>query len=93
MFYLKDITSQEIFGLALVFTVPSVIGYLFGRHIHRTRIGFLLAILWIPSCLLFCPPTARAAIVGITLLSFLPIIISFTVGVARKPLNEHDRNV
>ena len=84
MFYLKDITVQEVFGLAVVFIVPSIIGYLLGRHIRRTWLGLLLAIFWIPSLLLFCPVGARAGIVGITMLSFFPILISFTVGAARR---------
>ena len=92
MHFIAGITLPEFFGLVCVLIVPSTIAYLLGRRFSRIWLGLLLAILWLPALLFFCPPAARATIFGATLLSFIPIVISFTCGVARRPLNSNDRN-
>ena len=92
MHFFDDITGSEAFALAGILLVPSVIAYLLGQRCSRTWLGLLVAILWLPSLLLFCGPAARATIFGATLLSFFPAIIAFTCGVARRPLKAHDRS-
>jgi hypothetical protein len=88
--HFMDITRSEVIALTVVLILPAGIAFFLGRRCPRTWLGFLIAIFWIPSLLIVCPPGARATIVGAALWSFVPIIIGFFCGVMRRPLKPHD---
>jgi hypothetical protein len=80
-----DITFGEIPGLIVVLVVAGAIGYLLGRHCSQGLLGFTLAVLWLPLLPAVAHPTVRATVFGAILISFVPIVIAFTFGRARRP--------
>jgi hypothetical protein len=89
---MSDITMQEVLLLVGACAVPSILAYVLGRRCSRWWIGLLVALLWIPALLLFCPVAARAAVVGSYLWALIPTILCFVYGRWRRLVEIADRN-
>ena len=81
-----DVTPAEALAFLVVTAVPALIAYFLGRHITPPWLGFLFSIGWLPLLLILGPRDARAVVAGAIIGSFLPIVIGFTVGIAKRPL-------
>lgn len=80
-----DITVPEALSIIGVISVPSMISYALGRRFSPAWLGLVLSLAWLPLLFIACPPAARATVFGAILLSFIPVVLAFTVGVARRP--------
>jgi len=85
-----DMTFRAVLFLLFVIVVPSAIAFLCGRRVSPAWVGLALSLLWLPLALSLCAPAARAGVFASILWSFIPTIIGFAAGIARRPLRPKD---